>query len=81
MTSLTKSKIQKCCVVDKNGKVISNLNQYQHILTDIWTETPTQKILQNTSFNFKLSNENGKKDIIGIPGLKCLFKVKIPIEL
>ena len=61
MTSLTKSEITYCTIVDSANKSISKKKQYQPILTDIWKSMPTQKILQNTTFNFKLSNENGEK--------------------
>ena len=76
MTSLTKSKIQKCCVTDENDKVISNVKQYQPILTKIWTKTPTQKILQNTTFNFRLTNENGEKGYNWNDRIKMSFQNK-----
>ena len=61
MTSLTKSKITSCSIVDNNDKVISKKKQYQPILTEIWKSMPSQKILQNTTFNFKLGDEKGEK--------------------
>ena len=59
--SLTKSKIQKCDLKNKNGKSISNGKQYKSILKKIWKDMPTQKIVQNTTFNVKLTNEKGEK--------------------
>ena len=44
-------------IISEKGSVIS----YASILKDIWVSMPTQLILQNTTFNFKLTNENGKK--------------------
>jgi len=56
---LNSSKILNCIV--KNGEeIISNKTKYRSILTDIWKSMPTQKIFQNTTFNFKLTNENNK---------------------
>ena len=33
----------------------------KRINSEIWKSMPTQQILQTTTFNFKLTNENGKK--------------------
>ena len=58
-TSLSNSVILKCIV--KNGdEIISVRKKYRSILNDIWKNMPTQKILQTTTFNMKLSNEEGK---------------------
>ena len=45
----------------KKEEIISINTRYQSILNDIWKSMTTQKILQNTTFNFKLTNENGEK--------------------
>ena len=59
-TTLISSKILNCIV--KNGEeIISEKTGYQPILNDIWYSMPTQKILQTTTFNMKLTNENGLK--------------------
>lgn len=59
-TILKSSKILNCIV--KNGEeIISDKTGYQPILNDIWYSMPTQKILQTTTFNMKLTNENGLK--------------------
>ena len=56
--SLSKSVITECCI--KNHDVlISNKLKFRQILIDIWKTIPSQRILQNSTFNFKLSNENG----------------------
>ena len=47
-------------IISGKGSVIS----YASILKDIWVSMPTQLILQNTTFNFKLTNENGNKGYI-----------------
>lgn len=54
----TKSIILECILKDKEN-IISNNKKYNSILIDIWSCMPTQKILQNTTYNFKLSNEKG----------------------
>ena len=47
-------------VITSADKTITNKLNYQSILIDIWKSMPTQKILQNTQYNFKLSDEKGK---------------------
>lgn len=61
-TTTTSSRIIKC-VIKKGKEVISahKSKSYRHILIDIWKHMPTQKILQTSTFNFKLKNENGEK--------------------
>ena len=61
MTHITHSTIIEC-LVKKEQEYISTTNKsYRSILIDIWKYMPTQKILQTTTFNFKLSKENGEK--------------------
>ena len=76
MTSLTKSKIIECCVTGENNEVVTNAKQYRSILTNIWTMTPAQKILQNTIFNFKLTNEYGEKGYNWNDRIKMSFQSK-----
>lgn len=47
------------CIVKNEEKIITNKLKYRSILDDIWKSMPTQKILQTTTFNMKLTNENG----------------------
>jgi len=56
---LTKSKILFCTIKDYNDKIISTSNSYMSILIDIYKYLPHQYILQNTTFNIKLTNEYG----------------------
>ena len=58
--NIKKSKIQECLISNKNV-IISTNTYYRSILNDIWKSMPTQKILQHTTFNVKLTNENGEK--------------------
>lgn len=76
MTSLTKSKIIECYITDDNDVMITKAKQYRRILINIWTTIPTQKILQNTTFNFKLTNENGEKGYNWNDKIKMSFQSK-----
>lgn len=60
LTQITHSIIKEC-LVKQGEEIISTNTTYRSILVDIWKSMPTQKILQTTEFNFKLSNENGEK--------------------
>jgi hypothetical protein len=72
-TILNSSKILDCIV--KNGEdIISNKTKYRSILDDIWVSMPTQKILQTTTFNMKLTNENG------FDGYKLCSKLNLCIQ-
>ena len=56
-TILTNSSILKC-EIKNNEDIIPTITSYRGVLIDIWDSMPTQKILQTTTFNFKLKNEN-----------------------
>lgn len=58
MLDMKYSKITNCIVTDRLHE-ISTQTKYQSILTDIWKSMPSQKILQTTTCNLKLTNENG----------------------
>lgn len=74
-TILNSSKILNCIV--KNGEeIISDKTGYYPILCDIWCSMPTQKILQNTTFNMKLTNENGLKGYNWNPKLNLSIQRK-----
>ena len=60
ITSIIHSKIEEC-LIKKEDEIISTKTSYKSVLVDIWKSMPTQKILQTTTFNLKLTNENGKK--------------------
>ncbi len=70
-TKLKYSSIIKCNIKNNKDNTISNSKKsYKDILIDIWVSMPTQQILQNTSFNLKLTNENGKKGYIWCEKIK-----------
>ena len=58
MTLITHSTIEEC-IIKKEGVNISTNQNYRSVLIDVWKSTPTQKILQTTTFNFKLTRETG----------------------
>lgn len=57
---LATSTINECIIINtQSDETISTFQKsYQSILIDIWKSMPAQKILQTTSFNIKLTNEN-----------------------
>lgn len=74
-TILNSSKITDCIV--KNGEeMISNKTKYVSILRDIWKSMPTQKILQTTDFNMKLTEEKGIDGYNWCPELKLSIQYK-----
>ena len=60
ITQITNSKIEEC-LIKKEEEIISINTSYRSVLVDIWKSMPSQKILQTTTFNFKLTNETGEK--------------------
>ena len=72
-TLITHSTIEEC-VVKRGEENISSNTRYRTILVDIWKSMPTQKILQNTTFNFKLTNENGEK------GYKWCYNINMSFQ-
>ena len=59
--SLSNSKINYCIITDIDEDIISNSNKYFRILIDIYKSLSASFILQNTTFNIKLTNEDGNK--------------------
>uniref|UniRef100_A0A6C0IDF7 Uncharacterized protein n=1 Tax=viral metagenome TaxID=1070528 RepID=A0A6C0IDF7_9ZZZZ len=72
-TNLHSSKILQC-MIKKNDEIISTKRKYLSNLNNIWQRMPMQKILQTTSFNMKLTNEDGKD------GYNWSNKLKISIQ-
>ena len=64
------------CSIKNEDEAISTKVTYRSILIDIWKSMPTQKIFQNTTFNFKLSNENGDKGYNWSPEINMSFQNK-----
>jgi hypothetical protein len=61
MTEITGSDIEKCIIKKEEENISTNRLSYRSVVVDIWKSMPTQKILRNTTFNFKLTNENGER--------------------
>jgi len=64
------------CLVKENDCIISDKKRYLKILVDIWKTMPAQKILQNTGFNFKLTDEKGEKGFKWYPDINMSFQGK-----
>lgn len=74
-TELKNSSIIVCDIKNKEDNIISNSKKsYKDILIDIWSFMPAQKILENTKFNLKSTNENG------IKGYNWCEKIKMSIQ-
>lgn len=60
--SITNSVIVSCLVKGvQNDASLSTLESLRFILLNIWKRMPAQKILQTTTFNFKLTDEDNYK--------------------
>ena len=75
MTLITHSTNEEC-IIKKEGANISTNNNYRSVLIDIWKSIPTQKILQSTTFNFKLTEENGEKGYRWCDDIRMSFQNK-----
>jgi hypothetical protein len=64
------------CIVSKDNNIISNKTKYRSILLDIWKSLPTQKILQTSTFNFKLTKEDGINGYYYNEDIKLSFQSK-----
>ena len=61
MTQITHSTIEECVIKKEEENISTSKSCYRSVLIDIWKSMQVQKILQTTTFNFKLTNENGEK--------------------
>lgn len=75
MTDIKHSNIEEC-IIEKEGANISTNKSYRSVLVNIWKLIPTQKILQNTTFNFKLTKETGKKGYYWCDDIHMSFQSK-----
>lgn len=73
----TSSKILECEIKKSNyNNLISKNKKYKSILYDIWKTMTSSKILQNSTFNMKLTNENGENGYIWYDDLKLSIQSK-----
>tara|TARA_A100001015_G_scaffold309895_1_gene410199 strand:+ start:1409 stop:1858 length:450 start_codon:yes stop_codon:yes gene_type:complete len=75
ITEIKNSTIEEC-IIKKEGENISTNTSYRSVLVDIWKSMPTQQILQTTTFNFKLTNENGEKGYKWCDDIRMSFQNK-----
>jgi hypothetical protein len=75
MTQITHSTIEEC-IIKKEGAKISTNQSYRSVLVDVWKSMPTQKILQTTSFNFKLKKKSGEKGYRWCDDIQMSFQDK-----
>lgn len=74
--------IKECIIKNKNNnnEIITEKTKYRPILIDIWKTIPAQKILQNTSFNIKLTDEKGEKGYQWCPEILMSVQSKSATE-
>ena len=58
----------------KEDEIISTKKKYRSVLLDLWKFMPTQRILQTSTFNFKMTNENGKNGYKWCDDIKMSFQ-------
>ena len=75
MTQITNSKIESC-IIKKEGTNISTNKSYRSVLVDVWKSMSPNKILQTTTFNFKLTKETGKKGYRWCDDIRMSFQSK-----
>ena len=75
MTQITHSKIEKC-TIKKGEEIISTKTSYRSVLIDVWKYMPTQKILKKTTFNLKLTDEDGEKGYCWCDDIRMSFQSK-----
>lgn len=77
LKSLSNSIIINCIIKDNEDKIICNSpKSYFRCLIDIYKSLPASFILQNTTFNIKLTNENGNKGYIWCPEINMSVQGK-----
>jgi hypothetical protein len=70
------SKIEQC-IIKKGEEYISTSKNYRRIIRDIWKSMPPQKILQTTTYNFKLvKKEIGEESYNWCDDIKMFFQDK-----
>ena len=77
LKTLTHSRIINCIVKDNDDEIICNSpKSYFKILIDIYKSLSASFILQNTTFNIKLTNENGNKGYNFYPDINLSIQLK-----
>jgi hypothetical protein len=76
MTNFKGSKVKECIIKNNEEIISTDKFYYRPILIDIWKFMPTQKILQTTTFNFKLTNEENEKGYRWCDDIRMSFQNK-----
>ena len=77
LKSLSNSIIINCIIKDNDDEIICNSpKSYFRVLIDIYKSLSASFILQNTTFNIKLTNENGNKGYIWCPEINMSVQRK-----
>ena len=76
ITQITNSTIEECLIKKEEETISIKKTSFRSVLVDIWKSMPTQKILQTTQFNFKLTNENGIKGYHWCDAISMSFQDK-----
>jgi hypothetical protein len=74
--NLTDAKIKECIISNGDNIISSNTRSVRGILRDTWASMSTSKILQNTTFNFKLENMKGNLGYNWCPKINMSFQNK-----
>lgn len=70
------AKIIECNIYYDKNIICSNKRNWRSILINVWKSMPTQKILQNTTFNFKLEKMSGSLGYHWCPIINMSFQNK-----
>lgn len=76
ITEIRGSKIEECIIKKKGENISTNRKSFRSVLIDIWKIMSAQKILQNTTFCLKLTDENGKKGFTWCGDINMSFQNK-----
>jgi hypothetical protein len=75
--NLTNSNIIDCIITDNDNEIIPLPNNtYLRILISIYRTLPASFILQNTTFNIKLTNESGRRGYTWHPEINMSIQGK-----
>jgi len=77
---ITHSKIKEC-TIKRGDEIISTNTSYRGNLINIWKTMPTQKILKNSTFNFKLTNDQYKNGYNWCRHINMAFQDKCATEV
>jgi hypothetical protein len=58
MLDFTGSRVEECLIMSRN-EIVSRSKKYRRILIDTWKTMRPEQIRDTSTFNFKLTNENG----------------------